>query len=463
MRASDSRTAPATAFAVSVRGAETSMSGVTDLVPRAGPSRAKGAKPVTSPLSDVTSKCEASTSRSADSCRWVYATPLAGPVEPDVKRIAASSSGPGGAGTGARVPSARISPRLYDTPSAARAARGRAAAEMRTPGQRSARAALRPGTSPITKSGHAPRTARVRPRMPSPASATTTTAPIRRHAYTTAESVGPGGMSSETRSPGRTPTRDRPAARHRTRSSSCRQVTRRADPDRRDDMSTIARSESFRRSSSPSQIGRNADVSVDVRAASARGETAAEPPRRSALSPSHASMRGSVVAVFGQEVARALVPVHVGMRKTVDQVIEVAVAEDRVVRDPTAGGRERPARRRRPRCAPVRGGSRDGRRPGCRRRTRRSLRGGRRNGREPGTPARWRHPAAARPARGWSRERRSSPPSRRRAHRGRGPAGVVAECGTPAGWCTAVFSSMTPARDAGWSTAQPSETTPPQS
>ena len=53
---------------------------------------------------------------------------------------------------------------------------------MRTPGQPRARAAISPGTSPMTKSGHEPRTARVRPFTPSPASATTTTAPIRRQA-----------------------------------------------------------------------------------------------------------------------------------------------------------------------------------------------------------------------------------------------------------------------------------------
>ena len=66
--------------------------------------------------------------------------------------------------------------------SAARRRSGRRTAEMRTPGQPRARAATRPGASPMTKSGHEPRTARVRPLTPRPASATTTTAPIRRHA-----------------------------------------------------------------------------------------------------------------------------------------------------------------------------------------------------------------------------------------------------------------------------------------
>ena len=47
------------------------MSGVTERVPSAGPSSANGAKPVTSPVSFVTSKCAASTSRSAESCRCV--------------------------------------------------------------------------------------------------------------------------------------------------------------------------------------------------------------------------------------------------------------------------------------------------------------------------------------------------------------------------------------------------------
>lgn len=71
MRASEARTAAATAAAVSVRGAETSMSGVAERVPSAGPSSANGAKPVTRPVSAVTSKCAARVSRRAVSWRCV--------------------------------------------------------------------------------------------------------------------------------------------------------------------------------------------------------------------------------------------------------------------------------------------------------------------------------------------------------------------------------------------------------
>ena len=71
MRACEARTAVATADAVRVRGAETSMSGVTESVPSAGPRRAKGAKPVTRPVPGETSKCAARMSRRADSCRCV--------------------------------------------------------------------------------------------------------------------------------------------------------------------------------------------------------------------------------------------------------------------------------------------------------------------------------------------------------------------------------------------------------
>ncbi len=71
MPASDARTAAATAVAVRVRGEETSMSGVAERVPSAGPSRAKGAKPVTRPVPGVISRCAARVSRSALSCPCV--------------------------------------------------------------------------------------------------------------------------------------------------------------------------------------------------------------------------------------------------------------------------------------------------------------------------------------------------------------------------------------------------------
>ena len=100
--ASTAAAAAATAVAVRVRGDVTSMSGVTRVAPRAGPSRANGAKPATRPVPGPMSYCSASASRqTAVSWPWRYTTPLAGPVEPDVNRIAATVVGPRASGSSA--------------------------------------------------------------------------------------------------------------------------------------------------------------------------------------------------------------------------------------------------------------------------------------------------------------------------------------------------------------------------
>ena len=59
--------ASARARAVRVFGAVTSMSGVTDVVPMAGPSSAKGAKPATSPVPAVSPYVPRTASRMAES------------------------------------------------------------------------------------------------------------------------------------------------------------------------------------------------------------------------------------------------------------------------------------------------------------------------------------------------------------------------------------------------------------
>ena len=69
--ASIAAAAPASARAVRVRGAVTSMAGVTDTAPSAGPSRANGAKPATSRAPGRIPKVAATVSRIAASCRWV--------------------------------------------------------------------------------------------------------------------------------------------------------------------------------------------------------------------------------------------------------------------------------------------------------------------------------------------------------------------------------------------------------
>ena len=44
--------------------------------------------------------------------------------------------------------------------------------------------------------------------------------------------------------------------------------------------------------------------------------------------------RVGIGAVLGDEVARALKPVHIGLGESVDEVVEVVVAEDRIARTP---------------------------------------------------------------------------------------------------------------------------------
>ena len=65
--ASTALTAAATAEAVSVFGEVTSMSGVTDRAPSAGPRSANGANPATSPVPTPTPYCAARASRTAES------------------------------------------------------------------------------------------------------------------------------------------------------------------------------------------------------------------------------------------------------------------------------------------------------------------------------------------------------------------------------------------------------------
>jgi len=151
----------------------------------------------------------------ACTCRCRYATPLAGPVAPEVKTTAqpASSSGSGRA----EVRRARVT-RSWRTPGSGRVA-------MRVPGSRIARAAASPRAVPITWSTEAPRSARPMPRRPSPRSATTITAPARHTAYTAAVRSAEGGTSSATRSPGPTPAATRPPASAITRWCSWAQLT----------------------------------------------------------------------------------------------------------------------------------------------------------------------------------------------------------------------------------------------
>lgn len=184
-------TAFASAFAVSVRGLVTSMSGVIDTVEMPGPNRANGAKPATSEVPGRTWKKSLSTPMSAAMRACVYRTPLAGPVDPEVKRMAASASGSGsGTRSGettvpdadAGVPLATSSSMLVSTARSRRWALPSASTLMRRPGQPATRERVRPGTAPMIHCGSAAFTARVIPFGPSPASATTATPPARRTA-----------------------------------------------------------------------------------------------------------------------------------------------------------------------------------------------------------------------------------------------------------------------------------------
>ena len=129
-------------------------------------------------------------SRIPASCRCVYTTPLAGPVEPEVYSTAASASGTGegnsttvGVGMGSPSrPSAEAANTEPDTPSSFSCAAPSGSTEMRLPGQSRVRAAVNAAGIPIRKLGLAPFSARVRPAKPRPVSATTMTAPSFRQA-----------------------------------------------------------------------------------------------------------------------------------------------------------------------------------------------------------------------------------------------------------------------------------------
>ncbi len=180
--------AAASAGAVSSPGRVMSMSGTTVGAPRAGPSSAKVAKPATRPRSGARSRVSPTAANMALSWRCVMTAPLAGPVEPEVNSTAASESGSGWAtSSGApssrwRAPERASSAIDVSTPSAARSTVGSCSTLIRRPGQPIARAPTRAFGMPISQSMWEPITARVRPWVPRPASATTATAPIRKQA-----------------------------------------------------------------------------------------------------------------------------------------------------------------------------------------------------------------------------------------------------------------------------------------
>ena len=116
--------------------------------------------------------------------RCVYTTPLAGPVEPEVNSTAASASGStAGISSGDTVVTESISSgTVCATPSSFLDTGSMASAAMRVPGQPRARAPTRALRMPMNQRGEEPRSARVSPWRPRPWSATTITAPMRRHA-----------------------------------------------------------------------------------------------------------------------------------------------------------------------------------------------------------------------------------------------------------------------------------------
>src|SRR5690625_4346453 len=87
--------ASASAVAVRVAGLVTDILGVTEVAPIAGPNSAKGANPAKRLEPGATCKVDGKRWVSADSFWWVYRTPLAGPVEPEVNSTAAQASGLG--------------------------------------------------------------------------------------------------------------------------------------------------------------------------------------------------------------------------------------------------------------------------------------------------------------------------------------------------------------------------------
>ena len=229
-------------------------------------------------------------------------------------------------------------------------------------------------------------------------------------------------MSSETRSPLRTPMRARPAAMPCTRSWSRRQLTRRDAPLPRaghvgdgDPVVVAALVEPVPQRQERRVAGRRA---TDGPAPRGRGTAPREAIGVVAEPRQH---RVRVGAVLGDEVAGALEAMDVGVRQPVGEVVEVAIAEDRVV-----GPHSRSAGTSR--AGDAGGDARQlgealvaGVRPGCRRRSRRCPRAGRRSGTARGRRPSPRRRASGRRARAWSRGRRSCARWRPRALRARRP------------------------------------------
>ncbi len=182
MPASEARTAAATADAVRVRGADTSMSGVAERVPRAGPNSAKGAKPrhESGVGADVEVLREGVPQRRELAMRVDDALRRTrGPRGEEDRRVRV-----GIRRDRERPPAARPGDvgqtRLH--PEGAHRGGGKGCGRDAPPRPAERARGREPREFADDDVGHAPRTARDRPRMPSPRSATTTTAPMRRHA-----------------------------------------------------------------------------------------------------------------------------------------------------------------------------------------------------------------------------------------------------------------------------------------
>ena len=225
--ASMAAAASASAAAVSVPGRVTSVAGTADGTPSAGPYKRERGEGGDDPVvgGDAVG-CRGSARSCARTWRCRYSTPLAGPVAPEVKITAASSSGP--ASCGRRQVAARPRPApawCGATRAARRNARGDVAgwrSGCPAPASARRRAARRCRRS-RGRSGPL-RSARPIPRRPRPLSTTTITAAACQTAYSATVSSIDGGTSSATRSPGRTPAAARPAAVSRTRWCSSAQL-----------------------------------------------------------------------------------------------------------------------------------------------------------------------------------------------------------------------------------------------
>ena len=321
------RTASASAVAVRVPGAVTSMAGTTEASPSAGPSRANGAKAATSRSSGV----DAVASRRAVALRLQLPVrvdhALGRPGRTGGEEHGGLVVGPGRRRRGRR-PAERPQRRRGSTarPATARAAarhvadRDALARPAEGAGGRQRRAGCR-------RPRAVPRGHRAgRPRTPSPASATTTTAPTRQQAYSGADQVDAG----------RNQQRDPVAAPHAGR--------RRGRPRGRGSMRRARPSESVRLRAGQLDHGRRgvAGPLVERRPQRpARVGRAGRPPaapesrdRRSERSPTHAAIGVGDVRVLREQVAGALEAVHVRVRQPVEQVAQVPVREDRVARSP---------------------------------------------------------------------------------------------------------------------------------